>query len=241
MRQTPLEYVGAAPTRRKRRHPLGGWLLIIFALILGGVFVRPLIPFLQAQQNLTSSSNLTETIEELRSEGSFASRLAAQALQRTQVQVTYDDSYYAIDFPNGDIPDEKGNRADLIVRAYRGVGIDLQEDVHADMSANFRPYPQIYGRKQADSNIDHRLVGNLQVFFTRKGQPLAVTDEPFDYSVGDIVVWRLVNGERHIGVVVPGPAALKSAKWIVHNMNASPTWEDRLLDYDVIGHYRYGH
>ncbi len=239
MRNTPLEYVGAAPTQRKRRNPLGGWLLVIFALILGGVFLRPLLPFLQAQQDLTSSGNINEGIEELRSEGNFSSLLAAQALQQTKSKVSYDESYYKIDFPNGDIPEDKGNRADLIVRSFRGVGVDLQEAVHADMSENFRRYPQIYRRKEADPNIDHRLVPNLQRFFSREGQSLPISSEVFDYGVGDIVVWRLVDGQSHIGIVVPGPGALKTEKWVVHGMNGTPTWENRLFDYKVIGHYRY--
>jgi uncharacterized protein YijF (DUF1287 family) len=240
MRHSTLEYVGAAPTRRKRRNPLGGWLLIIFALVLSGFFVRPLLPFLQAQQKLTSTGNLNEAIESLESDGDFGSRLAAQALGRTRAEVSFEDAYYTIDFPNGDIPDNKGNRADVIVRSFRGVGIDLQQDVHTDMSENFRRYPQIYRRKEADPNIDHRLVPNLQRFFSRKGQTLAVTTDTFDYGLGDVVVWRLVDGNPHIGIVVPGPGAKKSEKWIVHNMNGSPVWDDRLFDYKVIGHFRYG-
>ncbi len=240
MRHSTLEYVGAAPTRRKRRNPLGGWLLIAFALVLGGFFVRPLLPFLQAQQKLTSTGNLNEAIESLESDGDFASRLAAQALGRTKAEVSFQDAYYTIDFPNGHIPDTQGNRADVIVRSFRGVGIDLQQDVNMDMSENFRRYPQIYRRKEADSNIDHRLVPNLQRFFSRKGQTLAVTTDTFDYRVGDLVVWRLVDGNPHIGIVVPGPGAKKSEKWIVHNMSGSPVWEDRLFDYKVIGHFRYG-
>lgn len=239
MRNNPLEYVGAAPTQRKRRNPLGGWLLVIFALVLGAVFLRPLLPFLQAQQDLTSTGNVNEAVEELRSQGDFSSLLAAQALQQTRTKISYDESYYSIDFPNGDIPEDKGNRADLIVRAFRGVGVDLQEAVHTDMSENFRRYPQIYRRREADPNIDHRLVPNLKRFFSRKGQALATSTDAFDYSIGDVVVWGLVDGKKHIGIVVPGPGALKSEKWIVHNMNGSPTWENRLFDYKVDGHYRY--
>lgn len=239
MKNSAIEYVGAAPVRRKRRNPLGGWLLVIFALGISAIFLRPLLPFLQAQQKLTSKSNLNEVVQMLKSDGSFADRLAASALERTRDPINFDESYYEIDFPNGDISPDKGNRADVIVRAYRGVDIDLQEEVHTDMSANFRAYPQIFRRKAADTNIDHRLVKNLEHFFSRNAQTLAATTEPLDYSVGDIVIWRLVDGSAHAGIIVPGPGAKQSEKWIVHNMNSRPLWEDRLFDYKVIGHYRY--
>lgn len=239
MKNSPIEYVGASPVRRKRNNPLGGWLLVIFALGVSAIFLKPLLPFLQAQQKLTSKSNLNEAIQMLESDGSFQDRLAASALQRTLTPVTFDKSYYEIDFPNGDISNDRGNRADVIVRAYRGVGVDLQEDVHNDMSSNFRRYPQIFNRKEADSNIDHRLIQNLERFFARNGDSLPVTTEALDYSVGDIVIWRLIDGTPHSGIVVPGPGAKHSEKWIVHNMNSTPLWEDRLFDYKVIGHYRY--
>ena len=239
MKNSAIEYVGATPVRRKRRNPLGGWLLIIFAIGLSAVFLRPLLPFLQAQQKLTSASNLNEVIQMLESEGSFSDRLAASALSRTKESISFDNSYYEIPYPGGDISEGKGNRADLIVRAYRGVGIDLQEEVHTDMAANFRRYPQIFRRKNADANIDHRLVENLGRFFSRKGQPLPVTSEALDYSVGDVVVWRLIDGSEHIGIVVPGPGAKQSEKWVVHNIDSTPVWEDRLFDYMRVGHYRY--
>ena len=239
MKNSAIEYVGAAPVRRKRRNPLGGWILVIFAMGVSAIFLKPLLPFLQAQQKLTSQSNLNEVIQMLESDGSFEDRLAASALRRTMETVTFDQSYYEIDFPNGDISIDKGNRADVIVRAYRGVGIDLQEEVHTDMSENFRRYPQIFNRKRTDSNIDHRLVQNLERFFARNGDALPVTTDALDYNVGDIVIWRLIDGTPHTGIVVPGPGAKQSDKWIVHNMSSRPLWEDRLFDYKIIGHYRY--
>jgi uncharacterized protein YijF (DUF1287 family) len=239
MKKSAIEYVGAPPVRRKPRNPLGGWLLLIFSLGVCAVFLRPLIPFLQAQQDQTSRSNVTETVQILESEGTFADRLAAAALRRTMAKVAFDNSTYQIDFPGGDIPENKGNRADLIVRAYRGVGIDLQEEVHRDISSHFTVYPQIYGRKGPDANNDHRLVPNLDRFFSRKGEALANTTEELDYQVGDLVIWRLVDGSKHIGIVVPGPGAKQSEKWVVHNLNIGPVWENRLFDYNIHAHYRF--
>jgi len=211
-----------------------------FAVVLGGVFLRPFIPFLKAQTDLTSPANVREAMESLRSDGDFGSRLAASALERTQTKVSYDGSYFKIDFPNGDIASERGKSEDLIVRAYRVEGIDLQIDVHTDIKENFYSYPQIFGSKGPDTNIDHRRVQNLQRFFTRKGQVLAVTQDAEDYSFGDIVIWQLLDGNKHIGIVVPGPGAKKTEKWVVHNIGNGPEWEKKLFDYSLKGHYRYG-
>ena len=236
-----IEYIGAAPKKPKKANPIGGWFLIIFALGLGAVFLRPLLPFLEAQQGLTSETNLEETVGQLEKEGNFGSALAIAALRRTQANVTYDKAYYKIDYPNGDIPADKGACADVIIRAYRALDIDLQELVHNDMRSDYRAYPQNWADQRApDSNIDHRRVENLQRFFERQNAEKKVTRNSDDYEFGDLVCWRLTNGGRHIGIVVPGPASKKTEKWVVHNVGTGPIWEDALLSYDVIGHYRYG-
>ncbi len=236
----PIEYIGAAPVKKKRRSSLGGWLMVAFALGLGGFFVHPLIPFLRAQTDLTSPANVREAMSSLISDGDFGSRLAAAALERTQSKVNFDNVYYQIDFPGGDIASDRGKAEDLIVRAYREVGIDLQVDLHADIKENFYSYPQIFGAKEPDTNIDHRRVQNLQRFFSRKGQALAISQDEEDYSFGDLVVWQLLDGNKHIGIVVPGPGAKKTERWVVHNIGNGPEWEKKLFDYTIKGHFRYG-
>lgn len=236
----PIEYIGAAPMKKKRRSSLGGWLLVAFAVVLGGFFLRPLIPFLKAQTDLTSPANVREAIVSLEADGDFGSKLAAAALERTQLQINFDNIYYQIDFPEGDIAPDRGKAEDLIVRAYRAVGIDLQVEVHTDIRENFYSYPQIFGAKGPDTNVDHRRVQNLQRFFTREGQALAVTQDEGDYSFGDLVIWQLLDGNKHIGIVVPGPGAKKTEKWVVHNIGNGPEWEKKLFDYTIKGHYRYG-
>ena len=114
----PIEYIGAAPVKKKRRSSFGGWLLVAFAFSLAAVFLRPMIPFLKAQQELTSDANVREAIELLESDGDFGSRLAAAALKRTQTKVTYDAAYYKIDYPWGDVPKNKGVLC--LLRAYSG-------------------------------------------------------------------------------------------------------------------------
>lgn len=75
---------------------------------------------------------------------SFQGKLSDAALELTQQHVTYDPSYFPIDFPNGDVPSDKGVCTDVVIRAYRIVGIDLQKEVHEDMKANFAVYPKIW-------------------------------------------------------------------------------------------------
>jgi uncharacterized protein YijF (DUF1287 family) len=93
--------------------------------------------------------------------------LSVSALELTKQEVTYDPDYYSIDYPNGDIPADKGVCTDVIIRAYRLIGIDLQKDVHEDMKANFDEYPDNWGLTKPDKNIDHRRVPNLMTLFER--------------------------------------------------------------------------
>jgi uncharacterized protein YijF (DUF1287 family) len=129
---------------------------------------------------------------------------------------------------------------DVIVRAYRKVGIDLQQDVHEDMKAHFGAYPARWGLKRPDPNIDHRRVPNLMTFFKRRGAEQPVTDNPSDYRAGDVVCWDLGGGVTHIGLVVDKRSADGKRPMIVHNIGAGQVMEDVLLAYRIVGHYRYG-
>lgn len=104
----------------------------------------------------------------------FAQALIQAAVAQTSTRVTYDGSYRRIPYPGGDVPTSIGVCTDLIVRAYRAVGVDLQVRVHEDMRAAFRSYPQLWGLSRADPNIDHRRVPNLQTYFRRRGAQLSI-------------------------------------------------------------------
>lgn len=242
---TPIEYIGPAPRKRKRRrNPFGGFLLLLVVLGMGFVIVRPLVPFLKAQQSHASGSNADLAVQALLESGDPGAALAAAALGRTKADVKYDPAYYSIPYPGGDIPENKGNSTDVVIRSYRKLGVDLQRLIHEDMSENFRLYPQFWELKRPDSNIDHRRVPNLQRFFTRHGHDLEIGKVGGEYAFGDIVTWRLPFGgssqaASHIGIVVPGPGAKSEEKWVVHNIGAGPEWEDELLSYEIVGHYRY--
>jgi len=171
---------------------------------------------------------------------SFAEKLSHAAIDRTQYQVRYDGSYHAIKYPGGDVPADIGVCSDVVVRSYRAVGIDLQRVVHEDMQKNFALYPKKWGLKRPDSNIDHRRVPNLQVFFTRYGRTLPISEDPAAYQAGDIVTWNLTTGGDlpHIGIVTDRKLAT-GTPLIVHNIGRGPQLEDMLFDYKITGHYRY--
>ncbi|MFC2103678.1 DUF1287 domain-containing protein [Bacteroidota bacterium] len=165
--------------------------------------------------------------------------LSVSALELTKQDVTYDPAYFVIDYPSGDIPEDKGVCTDVIIRAYRLIGVDLQKDVHEDMKANFDEYPNIWGLTKPDKNIDHRRVPNLMTLFKRKGTVKPITENPEDYSPGDIVCWNLGGGVTHTGIVVHKKSYDGLRNLIVHNIGAGQVLEDCLFDFKIIGHYRY--
>lgn len=139
------------------------------------------------------------------------------------------------------MPQDTGVCTDEIIRSYRAVGIDLQKEVHEDMVQNFSAYPRNWRWLLArpDSNIDHRRVPNLMVFFQRKGQALPISSRIEDYSPGDIVSWDLGGGVPHIGIVVDQRSPLSDRYMIVHNIGQGPKMEDVLFNWKITGHYRY--
>ena len=161
------------------------------------------------------------------------------ALELTEQDVVYDGSYFSIEYPNGDVPDNKGVCTDVIIRAYRKIGIDLQKEVHEDMKANFNLYPKIWGLKYTDKNIDHRRVPNLMVFFKRQGATKQISSNAKDYLPGDIVCWNLSGAITHIGIVVDKKSKDGKRNLIVHNIGGGQELADCLFSYKIIGHYRY--
>jgi uncharacterized protein YijF (DUF1287 family) len=165
--------------------------------------------------------------------------LAAAAVARSKVHVRYDAAYVRIPYPAGDVPSDTGTCADEIIRIYRAVGIDLQKQVHEDMSKNFALYPKKWNRTGPDANIDHRRVPNLIIFFERNGEVLPKSRNAKDYLPGDIVTWDLGGGLTHIGMVVDRKPLLLDRYEILHNIGRGPQIEDVLFDWKITGHFRY--
>ena len=171
------------------------------------------------------------------SHAQFTRKLVAAAIERTHHSVRYVGDYVRITYPGGDVPADTGVCTDEVIRTYRAVGVDLQKEVHEDMVRNFDLYPHKWQR-HPDTNIDHRRVPNLMVFFARKGTSLAITRAAGDYSPGDIVAWDLGDGITHIGVVIDRKGS-SGSYMVVHNIGRGPQMEDVLFDWKIIGHYRY--
>ncbi len=170
----------------------------------------------------------------------FSSRLSEAAIELTKQNVTYDPRYFSISYPNGDIPADKGVCTDVVIRAYRKLGIDLQKEIHEDMKSNFNLYPKIWDLKKPNKNIDHRRVPNMMVFFKRFGEIKKITNNPKDYLPGDLVCWNLSSNVLHIGIVVNKKSADGKRYLIVHNIGAGQVLEDCLFDFEITGHFRYG-
>lgn len=173
------------------------------------------------------------------SQNNFSLKLSAAAIELTTQRVEYDPTYFSIPYPNGDVPSDKGVCTDVIVRAYRKVGTDLQKEVHEDMKKNFSVYPQKWGLKTTDKNIDHRRVPNLMTFFERHGKVLKKSLTATDYQPGDIVTWDLGGGITHIGIVINQKSDDKTRYLIVHNIGRGQEVSDCLFTYKIIGHYQY--
>ena len=159
---------------------------------------------------------------------------------RSQIGKTryYDPSYQVIGYPNGDVAVERGVCTDVIIRALRDAyHYDLQKTVHEDMKKNFTQYPQIWGLRQPDRNIDHRRVPNLKVFFKRKGWALPLSSRPTNFKPGDIVTCIVPPSLPHI-MIVSDRLSKDSIPLVIHNIGNGTQEEDLLFTYQLTGHYR---
>lgn len=165
-------------------------------------------------------------------------KVVLAAKQQIGVTKKYDPDYTQIPFPNGDVPMDRGVCTDVVVRAFRAVGVDLQVLVNADMKRAWARYPKLWNLSAPDPNIDHRRVPNLMMFFDLMGKRLRPTKNPIHYPPGDVVVWKLSNGLLHIGLVSDEKAP-DGTPLIIHNIGAGTQQEDILFKDQIIGHYRW--
>ncbi len=168
----------------------------------------------------------------------MATQLLTAAHAQTKSFVWYDGGYCKIAYPGGDLPPNRGACSDVLIRAYRTLGIDLQKLVHEDMQAHFELYPRKWGLTAPDSSIDHRRVPNLMVFFSRFGTVLPLTQNPADYQPGDILATK-PNG-THIALVSDQKSAASDRLWVIENIGGGVQQNDHLLSYPLLGHYRFG-
>ncbi len=201
--------------------------VILATLIIGGLSPSPYAPYVR--QYLPTGF--------YRSLPAEPDNLAAMARRQIGVTVKYDPAYEQLTYPGGDVPMERGVCTDVVIRALRLKGLDLQKLVHEDMSRHFSRYPRNWGLKRPDRNIDHRRVPNLQVYFTRCGWSLPVTENPADYKPGDIVTCRTQNGRPHI-MIVSDRSTLSGTPMVIHNMGNGTRENPQLFTFPLTGHYR---
>ncbi|SFH19024.1 hypothetical protein SAMN05660649_04218 [Desulfotomaculum arcticum] len=154
--------------------------------------------------------------------------------------VSYDAAYRKLDYPDGDVPPDRGACTDVVIRAYRNAGIDLQKLIHEDMQAAFKSYPQNWGLDGPDPNIDHRRVPNQMKFFERHGQALTLSTakaDLADWQWGDVVYWKFTNGLEHCGIISDRKND-QGMPLAIHNAGLARE-EDCLERWEIIGHYRY--
>jgi uncharacterized protein YijF (DUF1287 family) len=169
---------------------------------------------------------------------SFEEKLSNAAISIVDQTIVYTPNYVSIKYPNGDVPAKTGVCTDVIIRAYRKLGIDLQKEVHEDMKVNFSKYPTKWGLKKPDTNIDHRRVPNLEVFFERKGTKLSISKNASDYKTGEMVTWMIGGKLPHIGIVTHKKAS-NGNPMIVHNVGGGQVLEDCLFSWEIVGRFKY--
>ena len=168
-----------------------------------------------------------------------AEAIVTSARERTLADVRYDPKYVVLTYPMGDVPADTGVCTDVVIRTYRNAfGFDFQKAVHEDMKRNFSAYPNNWGLKRPDKNIDHRRVPNLEKFLTRQGAALSLSKDPYDYQPGDIVSWKLGGRLAHIGIVSDKRLA-DGTPLIIHNMGKGPVEDNILWIPEMTGHFRF--
>jgi uncharacterized protein len=169
-----------------------------------------------------------------------AKKLVDAAREQIGVTTSYDPAYVVLPYPGGDVPADRGVCTDVVIRAFRKLGADLQKLVHEDMKAHFTQYPKRWGLKAPDKNIDHRRVPNLMKFFERRGKSLPVKKEPEAFQPGDLVTCIVPPNLPHIMIVSDVRSPADPKRWqIVHNIGQGAQMEDRLFDFEITGHFRY--
>jgi uncharacterized protein len=218
-----------------KRNPTAEVLLTL-ALLLGLACRQQIV---RAIKPLKPPEQLTETRALPTNSSPNLKLLIDGAADQVGKTTSYDPSYQKLEYPNGDVPIETGVCSDVIVRAFRQGGIDLQKDIHEDMKSNFAAYPTRWGMKGPDANIDHRRVPNLRTYFTRKGKSLATEGSSETFLPGDIITWDLGLGTEHIGILSNVWYKPSQRYLIIHNIGAGTRMEDVLFAWKITGHYRY--
>jgi hypothetical protein len=218
-------------------------LLLIIAIIVAGIvayrhFITPppTPPVVLIPATPYTTPSLPPVLKPI--PPAHVAKLLNSVFKQVDITRSYDPSYVNLKYPGGDVKETTGVCADVVVRAFRAQGIDLQASLHEDMRNAFSDYPKKWGMKSPDANIDHRRVYNLMKFFERKGKAQPITKNPDDYLPGDVVAWDLGQGQGHIGIVTQYKTP-DGVPLMGHNVGYGTNIENALFFWPIIGHYRY--
>lgn len=234
----PIEYIGPVPKKKKPKPKFGGWIIVLLCVAFIGHFALPFFEGIAHASQDQPSAKLADNItERLLNSHDTSQIIAGTAILRSEKEIIYDPTFYELTYPMGDIAEGKGTATDLVIRSLRAIGLDLQKEIHEDMSQSFHEYPQLWSLKEANHSIDHRRIENIRRYLERHHISEDTSRNSKDYRVGNIVFWRLPKGQLHLGIIVPGPGVHENEKWVVHNLHSSPKWEDILFDYNIVGNF----
>ena len=168
-----------------------------------------------------------------------ADRIVNRAKQEVRSGVTYDASYRAMKYPGGDVPSDRGACTDVLIRALRAAGYDLQKLIHEDARRDPARYPGLE-RAGGDGNIDHRRARNHLAFLQRYGRKLPAETTgaaAASWQPGDLVYWKLDNNLDHCGVLSNVRNA-QGLPLVIHNIGIARQ-EDCLTAWRIVAHFRY--
>ncbi|MFO8059118.1 MAG: DUF1287 domain-containing protein [Bacillota bacterium] len=199
--------------------------IIMLTAVLWAHFRQPTVPMSPVE--MIPDEQLTATDRIL---------LGARAEVRNRVR--YDAGYYGLQYPGGDVPADRGACTDVVIRALRAAGCDLQVLIHEDMRERFDSYPQIWDLTEPDPNIDHRRTQNQIVFLKKYGLELTTDPDLVEqWRHGDIVYWRFPNGNQHTGIISDRTNS-RGQPLVIHNTYITRE-EDCLTRWEIIGHFRF--
>ena len=165
-----------------------------------------------------------------------ADKILQGAKELLKEAAKYDASYRSISYPGGDVPKDRGACTDVLIRAFRNAGYDLQVLIHEDMGeVRYKG-----GDGTRDRNIDHRRVRNQVQFFKRHALSLTLktdSDSKKAWKPGDVVCWKLDSGLDHTGIISDKKNA-QGLPYVIHNIWQTAE-ENVLTKWKIVGHYRY--
>ncbi|MEO5916016.1 MAG: DUF1287 domain-containing protein [Luteolibacter sp.] len=167
-------------------------------------------------------------------------KLVASARKQIGVTLYYDSHYTTLEYPNGDVPSDRGVCTDVVIRAMRdGLSKDLQKLVHEDMAGNFSAYPKDWGLSKPDKNIDHRRVPNLKTWLKRQGWqlPLPAPNDSAKFLPGDIVTCTVPPNLPHV-MIVSDRKTDGGVPLVIHNIGGGAAEQDMLFNFPLTGLYR---